>query len=35
MRKYQQDLRRIFGENKSLINPKGDGLPVHNIVNLI
>lgn len=35
MRKYQQDLRRIFGENKSLINPKGHGLPVHNIVNLI
>jgi len=35
MRKYQQDSWRILGENKTLINSKGDGLPVHSIVNLI
>ena len=35
MRKYQQDSWRILGKNKTLINSKEYGLPVHNIVNLI
>lgn len=33
MRKYQQDSWRMLGENKSLINSKEVGLPIHNIVN--
>lgn len=35
MRKYQQDSWRILGGTKTLINSKGDGLPIHSIVILI